>query len=154
MHLGKITMIPQKCCQNSQYERLNIWENIGSVEEQPICLIRILVTGAESTTTVNKARHELSTHSLRHVHYTGQPPAEKQRWIWRYHLDRWPATQTWPFCPLACPPPSIPQLTPPLHPLLNWKAGLLESPRWTWTQTTPPTFLLTAHTCRQTHTHL
>lgn len=109
-------MIPQKCCQNSQYERLNIWENIGSVEEQPICLIRILVTGAESTTTVNKARHELSTHSLRHVHYTGQPPAEKQRWIWRYHLDRWPATQTWPFCPLACPPPSIPQLTPPAAP--------------------------------------
>lgn len=151
MHLGKITMIPQKCCQNSQYERLNIWENIGSVEEQPICLIRILVTGAESTTTVNKARHELSTHS-RPLHWTA--PCRKTKMNLKISSRQVASHPDLTLLPSGLPPSLHPPADPPLHPLLNWKAGLLESPRWTWTQTTPPTFLLTAHTCRQTHTHL
>lgn len=77
------------------------------------------------------SRPSTQTHPIFLLHADPHsPPPHSQKntqpntQIWRYHLDRWPATQTWPACPLACSlppslPPYLPLPTPPTTPLLN-----------------------------------
>lgn len=99
------------------------------------------------------SRPSTQTHPIFLLHADPHsPPPHSQKntqpntQIWRYHLDRWPATQTWPACPLACSlPPSLPPYLPtslcrlPLQPPSSTEisSGLLESPKWTCTVNQP-----------------
>lgn len=75
----------------------------------------------------------------------------KHTWIWRYHLDRWPATQTWPACPLVCSLP--PSASSPPSPL-NWNqfrsAGKPQMNMHSKQPPSPPPLLLPP----PPHTHL
>lgn len=81
---------------------------------------------------------------------THPPVSGKRTPIWRYHLDRWSATQTWPCCPLARPPPLSAPTAPPSTEI---GSGLLESPQMNMHAQQPPLITPLQQALQMSDTH-